>query len=162
VRTLFLLFIAVTGMALAASQSVAQCCYIVPPRAPDMRNPGSYWTNCYGVTYGPNYYVQPPFPPFQGMILAPKKPGAPAGPAGPGGLPTPREIQAGCELKGFPRHLYARSPRDFFMVETDPRTSPYNYGYASPGLPGALYGGGNGANGSGLGGDKGLGGYAGE
>jgi hypothetical protein len=44
---------------------------------------------------------------------------------------------------GFPSHLYARSPRDYFMIDVDPANSPYTYGAGSP-----LYGnGGNGGNG---------------
>ena len=135
-RSLFVLLLALTGLALAASQAPAQCCYIAPPHAPDMQNPGFWYTNCFGVTYWPNYYVRPPFPPFQGMVLGPQ------GGKG-GGMASPREIQA---LAGFPRHLYARSPRDYFMYDTDPRASPYNYGYASPGPTGALYGRGLGGN----------------
>ena len=104
-------------LSLLASSAPAQCCYIAPPVAPDMRNPGFYWTNPYGVTYGPNYCVQPPFPPFQGMILGPPKPppGGPGGPGAAGGM--------GGSL-GFPSHLYARSPRDYFMIDMDPGVQP--------------------------------------
>ena len=137
--------VAVAGLALSASQASAQCYYIAPPRAPDMRNPGFYYTNPYGVIYGPNYYVQPPFPPYQGAILA----GPPAGRCSPGQCATnPAANQNGLQaysqgqgqgqaqgqgFGGFPRHLFARSPRDFFMANTDPATSPYNYGYAGYG-----------------------------
>jgi hypothetical protein len=64
--------------------------------APDLCGPGSYCTNCRGMTYGPNYNVVPPFQPFQGYL-------PPMG--------------AGCPPKGpqFATHPYARGPRDFFM-----------------------------------------------
>jgi hypothetical protein len=128
VRALFSLLVVMIGLALSASQASAQCCYIAPPRAPDMLGPGTYCTNPYGVTYGPNYNVLPPYPPFQGMLLGPQQ------------GPSPADLQM---LNGFPRHLYARSPRDFFMVETDPRaiTNPYNYGLVSPARVGAGFGG---------------------
>jgi hypothetical protein len=88
-----------------------------------MCNPGFYYTNPWGITYGPNYNVLPPCPPFQGMLPGPQGPaaGAAGGPAG----------GAGGSL-GFPSHLYARSPRDYFMIDVDPRTSPYYYGASSP------------------------------
>jgi hypothetical protein len=127
--------VAVAGLALSASQASAQCYYIAPPRAPDMRNPGFYYSNPYGVIYGPNYYVQPPFPPYQGAI--------PAGPSNRNQAASlaqyadnPAAFQqatGGGGFGGFPRHLYARSPRDYFMANTDPATSPYNYGYAGYG-----------------------------
>jgi hypothetical protein len=122
-------FVAVAGLALTATQVSAQCYYIAPPRAPDMRNPGFYYTNPYGVIYGPNYYVRPPFPPYQGAILGPQKAAALAPYAD-----NPQAFQQAIgEFNGFPRHLYARSPRDYFMADTDPATSPYNYGYAGYG-----------------------------
>ena len=34
---------------------------------------------------------------------------------------------------GFPRHLWARSPRDFFMYDVGPAPSPYNYGFGDVG-----------------------------
>ncbi len=177
-RSLLSLLAAVMGLALAATQASAQCCYIVPPLAPDMRGPGWYGVNYCGCPYGPNYCVRPPFPPFQGMLLAPpqKGPGAPPStPGAPGAqapigrhLPGPadvyvRQAQAAYAAQAaqaagmpyFPRHLFARSPRDFFMVDTDPRTSPYSYGYASPALPAGLSGT------AGQAGDRGIGGLAG-
>ena len=40
----------------------------------------------------------------------------------------------------FPSHLFSRSPRDFFMIETDPRASPYSYGpFSSSGRTGNDY-----------------------
>jgi hypothetical protein len=118
-----------------------------------MRNPGLYYTNCYGVTYGPNYFVRPPFPPYQGVIPGPSmcnKHGCGAGGAGGAGAAqslapyanNPAAFQNAMQgygqsaagqsqgFGGFPRHLFARSPRDYFMYDTEPMQSPYNYGYA--------------------------------
>jgi hypothetical protein len=99
------------SLALCASLAQAQpnCgCYYPPiPQAPDMCNPGYYWTSICGMNYGPSHCVYPPYPPFQGMVPGPPPqrggPGGVAGPGGPLGSPT------------FPTHPYARSPRDFFM-----------------------------------------------
>ncbi len=101
-----------------------QCCYIPPPQAPDMRGPGFLWTSPYGVTYGPNYVVRPSFPPFQGMIFAPPKP--------PPGMPCMGNPEGSL---GFPSHLYARSPRDYFMIDVDAAANPYGYGGSSPLYP---------------------------
>jgi hypothetical protein len=84
-----------------------------------MCNPGFYFRDCCGNVYGPNYNVMPPFPPFQGMLLGPGGLGGAGGPGGPGSL-------------GFPTHRFARSPRDYFMIDVDPRVSPYTYGATSP------------------------------
>jgi len=67
-----------------------------PPRAPDACGPGSYCTNPYGMMYGPNYNVRPPFPPF---VLCPPPP-------------------CGACPPNFPMHPFARGPRDFFMLES--------------------------------------------
>jgi hypothetical protein len=91
------------------AQAAPPCCgcYYPPiPHAPDMCNPGYYWTNNCGVTYGPAHCVYPPYRPFQGMVPGPPPPRGPGGQmAGPGGMASPT----------FPTHPYARSPRDFFM-----------------------------------------------
>jgi hypothetical protein len=84
-------------------------CYPPPPPrppAPDACGPGSYCTGICGMTYGPNYYLRPPFPPFNGMLPPPSAVlnGNGRGPFGPGS-PV------------FPAHPYARSPRDYFMTE---------------------------------------------
>lgn len=65
--------------------------YPCGPWTPDACGPGFYAPNCYGVVHGPNYNVHPPFPPFNG--------------ARP------------CMNNGAAQHLYARSPRDFFMID---------------------------------------------
>ncbi len=71
-------------------------------QAPDMCNPGFYYTNACGGTYGPCYCLRPPFAPFNGF--RPNVGGGGAGGGGPAGI------------AGFPMHPYVRSPRDFFMV----------------------------------------------
>jgi hypothetical protein len=99
-----------------------------------MINPGFYYMNPYSVIYGPNYNVRPPYPPFQGAILGPKAAAQYCPPPAAPGQPYMYSAPAAGAPQGiaFPRHLYARSPRDFFMVETDPRSSPYTYGYINP------------------------------
>src|SRR5438105_6595855 len=90
------------GLVLAATAGTAAAQYPAPypyprPTAPDACAGGFYCSNPYGMTYGPNYYLRPAFPPFT--------------PLGPG---LPQQM---CKPQiGFPTHPYARSPRDFFMV----------------------------------------------
>lgn len=67
------------------------------PQAPSMCC-GYYSVNDYGAQYGPNYFVYPPFPPFQG--------------ARPNLQPQQSKPQP-----NFPTHPFARSPRDYFMLE---------------------------------------------
>jgi hypothetical protein len=67
-----------------------------PPHAPDACGPGFYNTNAQGAVYGPNYWLLPPWMPYNG-----ERPSA-----GPKGMPSPQ----------FPTHRFARSPRDFFML----------------------------------------------
>jgi hypothetical protein len=64
------------------------------PQAPDACGPGFYSTNPYGMVYGPNYYLRPPWEPFNGI-----RPPMNSQPCG----------------GGFGR--YIRSPRDFFMYD---------------------------------------------
>jgi hypothetical protein len=118
---------------LAQAQGPPYCgCYYPPiPQAPDMCNPGYYWTSICGLTYGPVHCVHPPYPPFQGMVSGPPArcgPGGPGGPGGPAGSPT------------FPTHPYARSPRDFFMYydKDEPSYSPLSTGYLTPYAPPAI------------------------
>ena len=73
-------------------------CPVPPLQAPDMRGACYYPGNCWGQPVGPNLNVYPSFPPFQGMIPLPGCPGSPA------------QVR-------FQSHPYARSPRDFFMVD---------------------------------------------
>jgi hypothetical protein len=71
------------------------CCPQYRP-APDTCGPGYYYTNPYGMIYGPNYYLRPPFPPVQG-------------------IPPNLNRQSAPTPVGFPTHPYLRSPRDYFM-----------------------------------------------
>ena len=73
------------------------------PKAPDMMGPGFYYTNCYGTTYGPNYYVVPPFAPISGPLPIP----------GAGSCANSKAFPG----MSFPSHTFARSPRDYFMVD---------------------------------------------
>jgi len=71
--------------------------------APDACGPGFYAANPYGMVYGPNYYLRPPWPPYTFQPGQQGPGGGPGGPGGPGGIPA------------FPTHPFARGPRDFFM-----------------------------------------------
>jgi hypothetical protein len=108
-----------------------------PPQAPDACGPGSYSTNACGGVYGPNYWLRPNFPPFNGM-LPPGFPGGPGG-FGPGmgrGMGCGMSPGMGCGMgpgmgsgmggpgsggpqgiAAFPTHPYARGPRDYFMLD---------------------------------------------
>jgi len=70
------------------------------PQAPDACAPGYFGSNPYGATYGPNYYLRPPYPPYVAVPLCP-----------------PGQQQQG--PLAFPTHPFARSPRDFFMLDWD-------------------------------------------
>ena len=96
-------------------------CPIPPPPAPDACGPGYYVVNCCGQVYGPNYYVYPPFPPFQGMVptkLPPCPPGGNGNGNGNGGGNMMSAQQQYMMMQArFPSHPYARSPRDFYMKD---------------------------------------------
>jgi hypothetical protein len=84
-------------LVLGAGASLAHAQYPFPVRpapvycpAPPLRAPDF----C-----GGNYYVYPPFPPFQGM------------------LPVPQNAQAQQGGTIFGHHAFIRSPRDFYMVD---------------------------------------------
>ena len=80
------------------------------PTAPDMMGPGFYYTNCYGVTYGPNYCVTPPFAPCNGPL--------PAFCPLPGyGSGLGNQNNKAYPGMSFPTHPYVRSSRDYFMVD---------------------------------------------
>ena len=101
---------ALLATALAASLASADpyCSPVfhVPlPPAPDACGPGFYTVGPCGMVYGPNYWLRPPWEPFNGYYSPPYK-GAPMA-AGPG-LPGPLPVK-------FPTHPYVRGPRDFFM-----------------------------------------------
>jgi len=80
----------------AASVAEANPYYPCPtiPRAPDACGPGYYVTNPCGMVYGPNYNIYPPFPPFNGLLPPLNK-----------------------QPRSFSTHPYARSPRDYFMID---------------------------------------------
>jgi hypothetical protein len=94
------------------------------PPNPDACGPGFYVMNGCGAVYGPNYWLVPPYAPFNGML--PGKTGqclqqAQAGiapwtiPTPPAQYPNPGKTQVGI----YPSHTYIRSPRDFFMWGDD-------------------------------------------
>ena len=118
-RSSLILPLIVLSLHLAANGVSAQT-YFAPPRAPDMLNPGYYYQTQNGTIYGPNYFVRPCFQPHQGMIRGPGQAGCSSPYQGPAGNPSGGAA--------FPSHLFSRSPRDFFMVETDPRSRPVTYG----------------------------------
>jgi hypothetical protein len=65
-------------------------------QAPDACGPGFICTNYYGAPYGPNYNLRPAWPPYNGA------------------LPPP---DWGNNGGAFGNHPYARSPRDYFMLD---------------------------------------------
>ncbi|HVS37238.1 MAG TPA: hypothetical protein VMS17_16875 [Gemmataceae bacterium] len=71
-----------------------------PPQAPDCCGPYYYTRNFYGAWYGPNYIINPGFLPYNGEVFAPCG-------GGNGLLGSP----------AFSTWPYARSPRDYFMVD---------------------------------------------
>lgn len=96
--------------------------------APDACGPGFFLTSPQGVTFGPNYYLRPPWPPENGVRpdfyrlggAQQMYRGAPHQPIGPGGLPPIQSLphlpgKQGNPMVTFPNHPFARSPRDFFM-----------------------------------------------
>jgi hypothetical protein len=113
-----------------------------------LNQPGYYLYNCQGYLFGPYHVVRPPHLPFQGMLPAPAMmqamPGAAA--AAANGCPYPYNgLPAGGAGAGHPGgvpglwfHPAVRSPRDFFMIETDPSRQDFRYGYGRGlALPGA-------------------------
>lgn len=81
--------------ATAPNYPCPECIRYAAP-APDACGQGWYNTNCYGAVYGPHYNVTPPFMPWQGALPAPQR--------------------NNC-CGSYPSHPYARSPRDYFMLE---------------------------------------------
>jgi len=84
-----------------------------PPQAPDACGAGYYAPNEWGACYGPNYWLMPGYYPFNGA-----RPPIGSGKcgAGPGGVPGPG-CNTGFQVPQFPTHPYARSPRDYFMMD---------------------------------------------
>jgi hypothetical protein len=102
------------------------------PTAPDCRGPGFFYTCPRGTTYGPNYYLRPWWDPTT-PICPQARPGQPGCiPGMPGQLAPPPAYPGMAGMPGmqgvpgaparqatlvFPTHPFARSPRDFFMVD---------------------------------------------
>ncbi len=84
-----------------AHSAQAQYPNCFPPRliAPDACGPGFYTVNACGAVYGPNYWVYPGVQPWNGFHPSCARPKQQQGP------------------QGFPTHPFARSPRDFFMMD---------------------------------------------
>jgi len=117
------------------------CFYPAIPQAPDIcGGRGYYSANCYGQPYGPNYCVHPPFPPYNGALPTPKIPIPPVKSA----LlpPTPPPPCGPPPSPLFTPHPYARSPRDYFMVdEPDFYYPTLPSGYGVGGSSGVGFGG---------------------
>jgi hypothetical protein len=99
-RALTLWLAALTVLAATADPTQAYYPYYYPcgPQAPDACGPGYYITNSFGAQYGPNYWVYPPYPPFNGA------------------RPSFQKQQQNAQ-PSFPTHPFARGPRDYFMLE---------------------------------------------
>jgi hypothetical protein len=103
---------AVLGLALAVSTLHAgnyPPYHPCPMQAPDACGPGFYRPNASGLWYGPNYWLQPGFGPFNGPA------GPPQGFPGGGAFGQPDGMPGG--IPAFPTHPFARAPRDYFMLE---------------------------------------------
>jgi hypothetical protein len=130
---------ALLGLAWLSSASQAcMPCYVcspvfnVPlPIAPSPCSmPGFYtWCpdgTCYGTVYGPNYYLRPPFPPFQGVL-----PGT-----------TGQAIAAGRSVPamhgGYPGPMPSPYPGPHGVPHGMPHAGPYAGPYPFP-SPGPLF-----------------------
>jgi hypothetical protein len=105
--TVFCLGVLLLATAVPAANA-QPCPYGYPYVAPDACGPGTYCQGRCGMTYGPNYCVRPPFEPFNGFVPPVCHQGRGAG-AGAYQGPPPSPV--------FPTHPYARSPRDYFMID---------------------------------------------
>jgi hypothetical protein len=111
---------------LAASPGRANPWVVYPPVAPDACGPGWYNTGPCGMVYGPNHWLRPGWDPFNGLVPRYGQPSSP-GNGGLPPLPTLADMAAPHANNGhtpglpsspvFPSHPYARSPRDFFMLD---------------------------------------------
>jgi hypothetical protein len=136
VRWLGALLLAGVAVPALHAQSYPGChiaCH--PPYcAPDACDGGFYWQHPCGGCFGPNYCVRPPWEPFNGFAPCPaarlQNPAAvcpQAAYARPGLPPPPAILRAGAPPQYpyggppgspvFPTHPYARSPRDYFMID---------------------------------------------
>jgi len=112
------------GALVAVTPAHAQPCYCpAPPVYWDPAASPVYVPNDYGQWYGPNVYLHPPFAPFQGMVFPPSRPPNPCMPGGGNGNGYGNGYGYGGNPYGgqvaFPSHQWARSPRDFFMYESE-------------------------------------------
>ncbi len=123
---------ALLAVGAAASGVQAQYMFFGGGQSPDACGPGHYCTNWCGTPHGPSYCVRPPWEPFNGILPGPREPGFPGYGPQPGfrepgfpgygpqpGFPTHPGYKPGRQVLTpvFPTHPYARSPRDYFMVE---------------------------------------------
>lgn len=120
------LFSLAAVLGVLAAAPLAQAQYCCPPLIQYGPPPYCwYQQDVLGHWYGPNCYLTPPYPPFQGMVFAPPRP-APQ----PGMQPRPGMVAVPGQapvlygngngmggIPAFPSHQWARSPRDFFMVD---------------------------------------------
>jgi hypothetical protein len=125
-KAMFVPFGAALAAVLAASTAQAQnfgCC---GRQAPDCCGPSSYAPNWFGAYYGPNYNVNPGCSPYNGPVGFPSF-NVIAGGRGGGGPGVAPPLS-------FPTHPYARSPRDFFMVDDESSRAPVpsGYGFSAP------------------------------
>ncbi|HEV3080442.1 MAG TPA: hypothetical protein VGY66_11705 [Gemmataceae bacterium] len=97
------LFLAVTACSLAQADPYPYYPGYTP-QAPDACGPGFYCTNYCGQAYGPNYCLQPGWPPFNGFRPCLSSQNGNGNGNGAGGA-------------AFRMHPFAHGPRDFFMVD---------------------------------------------
>jgi hypothetical protein len=103
---------AVLTAALAASDLGAGPYPYGPMMAPGACGKGLYYPNSQGGWNGPCYWLQPGFRPFNGPV---PPGGVGGGPECFGGKRGGNETIPSIPI--FPTHPFARSPRDYFMVE---------------------------------------------
>lgn len=131
-KAMSLTFGAVLAAVLSAPTANAQNFGPCPRQAPDCCGGPSYYApNWFGAYYGPNYNLYPGNAPYSGPVGFPsftmQGNGSGGGFGGVGVAPP----------LSFPTHPYARSPRDFFMVDDEPARYPVSsaYGLASQPAP---------------------------
>ncbi len=106
---------------LVVSPSHANPWAVYPPVAPDVCGGGGWYnTGPYGMTYGPNYWLRPAWEPFNGFGNPYAAQGGQGGQGG--GYPGMPGYGSGNgnglpQSPLFPSHPYARSPRDYFMLD---------------------------------------------
>jgi hypothetical protein len=115
-----LLLAAYAPLAQAGGPVCAPALHQPLPQGPDCFGPGFYWTCPKGTVYGPNYYLRPYMPPWNPVTAAQcayanQQQACPPGMAPHLGFPGMRGPGGGIAV--FPSHPFARSPRDFFMVD---------------------------------------------